>query len=421
MQLGDQGKSFAPQIVCKKCSSNMSMFAAGKLKKLPFNIPMSWREQSNHHDDCYFCMTNIAGFNRKNAKHIMYPDIKSAIRPFSSIEFDQSSTTISTNSEDDCHDFQSVISDNIDEECQAEEISLSKGINQQQLDHLVRVLGLSKNHARIAGSTLKKYGVLAPETRFTCYKQRDLQYVQYFKTSATHGFVYCSDIPGLLDELSISSDVRKDWWLWIDGSKLSVKAVLLHNNTSFPSIPIAYSRQAKESYDTMKNLLYLVNYDHYMWDTCGDFKMIGILTGLQAGYTKFCCYLCLWDSRQRTEHYVKDQWPLRINRYLGQANIKNNVLVPVHKILLPVLHIKLGLFKNFVKALKPDGEPVAILRRNFPSISSAKLKEGIFIGPQIRKMMKDQVFKDSLSTVENRAWEALLSVVQNFLGIFQPY
>ena len=32
---------------------------------------------------------------------------------------------------------------------------------------------------------------------------------------------------------------------------------------------------------------------------CGDFKVIGILLGLQSGYTKYCCFLCTWDSRAR--------------------------------------------------------------------------------------------------------------------------
>ena len=30
--------------------------------------------------------------------------------------------------------------------------------------------------------------------------------------------------------------------------------------------------------------------------------------GLQAGYTKYCCFLCEWDSRARNEHYLKKEW-----------------------------------------------------------------------------------------------------------------
>ena len=55
-------------------------------------------------------------------------------------------------------------------------------------------------------------------------------------------------------------------------------------------------------------------------------------------------------------------------------------LVEPSKILLPSLHLKLGLMKNFVKAM--NQEEVAFTY-SFPRLSEAKLKEGIFIGPQI--------------------------------------
>ena len=32
--------------------------------------------------------------------------------------------------------------------------------------------------------------------------------------------------------------------------------------------------------------------------------MVALLTGLQTGYTKYCCFLCLWDSRATANHYV---------------------------------------------------------------------------------------------------------------------
>ena len=42
---------------------------------------MVWREQANHVDDCYFCMTNVAGFSSKSKGNIKYPNLPSAIRP----------------------------------------------------------------------------------------------------------------------------------------------------------------------------------------------------------------------------------------------------------------------------------------------------------------------------------------------------
>ncbi|XP_076043685.1 uncharacterized protein LOC143026795 [Oratosquilla oratoria] len=42
---------------------------------------MVWREPKDHSTDCYFCLTDIKGRNRKGKKSIVYPDLQSAIRP----------------------------------------------------------------------------------------------------------------------------------------------------------------------------------------------------------------------------------------------------------------------------------------------------------------------------------------------------
>jgi hypothetical protein len=60
---------------------------------------------------------------------------------------------------------------------------------------------------------------------------------------------------------------------------------------------------------------------------------------------------------------------------------------------LPPLHIKLGLMKNFVKAIDHNGQGFLYLQRKFPRNSDAKIKEGIFIGPQIRELMKDKTLR----------------------------
>ena len=54
------------------------------------------------------------------------------------------------------------------------------------------------------------------------------------------------------------------------------------------------------------------------------------------------------------------------------------------RIFLQPLHIKLGLFKQFVKALDKESSAFAYLAEKFPSLSQARIKEGVFIGPQIR-------------------------------------
>ena len=52
----------------------------------------------------------------------------------------------------------------------------------------------------------------------------------------------------------------------------------------------------------------------------------------------------------------------------------------------------------------------------FPGLSAAKLKEVIFVGPQIREVLKDIDFEELLNLKELRAWEAFKSVCSVFLG-----
>ena len=51
----------------------------------------------------------------------------------------------------------------------------------------------------------------------------------------------------------------------------------------------------------------------------------------------------------------------------------------VHRIYLPPLHIKLGLLKKFVKALEKKSSEFAYLAEKLPSLSQAKIKEGVVI------------------------------------------
>lgn len=131
----------------------------------------------------------------------------------------------------------------------------------------------------------------------------------------------------------------------------------------------------KEIYENMRILLQKINYSQYKWQICGDVKVIGIMMGLQGGFTKYCCFLCLWDSRAVNEHFVKKNWPERSAFQPGSQNVKYEPLVDPKNVLLPPLHIKLGLIKNFVKAMNKDGKGFKYLRQVFPQLSDAKLKE----------------------------------------------
>ena len=72
--------------------------------------------------------------------------------------------------------------------------------------------------------------------------------------------------------------------------------------------------------------------------------------------------------------------------------------------------------KNFMKALHKNGAAIQHLSTVFPGLSAAKLKEGIFVGPQIREVLKDTDFEELLNLKELKAWEAFKSVCSGFLG-----
>ena len=47
--------------------------------------------------------------------------------------------------------------------------------------------------------------------------------------------------------------------------------------------------------------------------------------------------------------------------------------------LLPPLHIK-----QFVKKLNPEGDAFKHFQELFPKFSEAKIKDGLFVGPQVK-------------------------------------
>jgi hypothetical protein len=84
------------------------------------------------------------------------------------------------------------------------------------------------------------------------------------------------------------------------------------------------------------------------------------------------------------KHYILKQWPKRDSLIPGKKNVLNNPLVNPEKVFLPPLHIKHGLMKNFIKAMDKNDEGFMYLKHTFSRLSYAKIKEGIFLGPQIR-------------------------------------
>ena len=186
-----------------------------------------------------------------------------------------------------------------------------------------------------------------------------------------------------------------EWRLFVNFSKTGFKAVMLHNGNVKLCISIAHTVNMKETYEAMKTCLEAINYSKRNCRFCTDLKVITLLVCLELGYTKYICFLCLYDSlddtnsfRKKHGNHVKfNSWKVELKTHTSGKFRK--------KVFLPLLHIQLGLIKTFVKAMNHDGAAFMYLKEKFGVFKSeAKLKEGVFIGPEIRKLLLDDQFTE---------------------------
>lgn len=149
-----------------------------------------------------------------------------------------------------------------------------------------------------------------------------------------------------------------------DSNITSFKMALIFNRESendpiYPVIPLLYSTELKETYEDLKKALELVKYNDpdRRWNLVADFKIANKNMGLNGCWCGEPCFLCLWRSRLNfVKQYEKiGTWAKR--SYVEGRLIKDNKnvlfdpLIPADRVILPALHIKLGVFAQFVKGL----------------------------------------------------------------------
>ena len=96
-------------------------------------------------------------------------------------------------------------------------------------------------------------------------------------------------------------------------------------------------------------------------------------------------------------------------------NVIYDPIVCRDKIIFPPLHIKFGLMKQFVKALRLDRECFQHLLHAFPGLSYEKTKAGVFDGPHIRTLVRDQAFVQAMNDKEKAARLSFVDMMKNFL------
>jgi hypothetical protein len=60
--------------------------------------------------------------------------------------------------------------------------------------------------------------------------------------------------------------------------------------------------------------------------------------------------------------------------------------------------------------MNEESEGFVSLRQNFPKKSESKMKEGVFVGAQIKHLFADHDFSRELNATETRAWKAFENI-----------
>ena len=82
---------------------------------------------------------------------------------------------------------------------------------------------------------------------------------------------------------------------------------------------------------------------------------VGTSRSLVCLWVRKLAVFSLWDSQTVSQHYKQKDWGSKSTFIPGEHSVKENPLVDMNKVLLPLLYIKLGLMKNFMKALDING------------------------------------------------------------------
>ncbi|CAN2390602.1 hypothetical protein PRIEUP_LOCUS639 [Pristimantis euphronides] len=269
---------------------------------------MVWREQENHTDDCYFCSCDVKGYNSKWKYSISYPNLHSAISPIphgTDIPVPKAPATLE---EIPSSDEGRIIPEPYDESSFDFEDDTRPKFFSQEMNDLVKDLNIPKDAAELFGSRLKSRNLLLPVVSFSWFRHRERS-VPYF--AQEDKLVYCINVESLMGQFKIQYDSAQ-WCLFIDNSKRSLKAVLLHIRGFYTSIPVGHSIHLKVTYENLELVLCKLKYEDHGWQVWRNLKVLCMLLGQQAGYTKYPCFLCLWDSRNQQNHWTKKSWQPRV-------------------------------------------------------------------------------------------------------------
>jgi len=168
-------KKWAPHVCCISCATILCEWLNNKGRSMPFALPTTWREPTDHLTDCYFCIFLLLrhGITKKKKRIVNYLSISSAIRqvhhtadlPAGPVPPQQyildSDDEPTENWEKTPQPSTSTDADFI-ADLQFNELHR---ITQEELNDLIRDLNLPKSKAELLGSRLQQWNLLEENVR----------------------------------------------------------------------------------------------------------------------------------------------------------------------------------------------------------------------------------------------------------------
>ena len=165
---------------------------------------MVWREPRNHADHCYFCLTNITGFNASSRKKNNYPNLRSAMRPVPvptppvNKDLLSSSDEEMPSREDSA---ESISLEDIESTYSGTSGNEPHWITQEDPNNLARDLYLSKQQSELLASRLKQRILVQEDVRITSFRNWNKDLTSFFDME--NKLCYCTNIPGLFMSLGL--------------------------------------------------------------------------------------------------------------------------------------------------------------------------------------------------------------------------
>lgn len=372
-------EDWAPDFACCNCYNYLVLWSQKKKKEMPFGAPIMWTDPGDHDKTtCYGCVNFKTGLNKKKAKNMVLKSTVNAdlTKPHSD------AIPVPKCPSGDAQTFYSFDTDyteasNAYSMYEPGPSNAPKFVTQRELDRLVAQLNLSQKKSEQIASFLKAHNILDPGVKVTGYRGRQRDFKKLYELSEDKKSAYCTDVDALMKAIGIKYRA-KEWRLFVDSAKTSLKAILLDEKNVKPAVPIAYSTDTEETYEKLKIILEKVKYVEHKWKICCDLKVVQMLCGMQGGYTRHMCFMCDWNTRfDRQKQYKTHSWKLRDESEHRDANKIREALVPKENVLLPPLHVKLGIVKNFIKAVVAANSKAFDVLKQIFNLSPDRLRNGV--------------------------------------------